>query len=112
MGLKPLLQKPGELIEGLTSETVFMDPDCGSSGRVALVNEEKFLEFLRQENLECLWFVAGERNAYLSGRPGDYACRYFGSVYRRRAGGWIGNCWHEDEMRAEDQTKADAQRSS
>ena len=97
MGLRPNLQRPGQVIDGVTGNTVFLDPDRGGSGSVALVNVEKFSEFLRQENLECLWFVAGERNSYPSGQHGDYACRYFGSVYRRRDGEWFGNRWHEDE---------------
>jgi hypothetical protein len=96
MGLKPNLQNPGELLDVRTGETVFMDPGRGTSG-AALVNEQKFFEFLRQEGLECLWIVAGERNSYPSGRHRDFACRYFGSVYRREGDSWTGSRWHEDQ---------------
>jgi hypothetical protein len=99
MGLRPDLTNPGQLVDGRTGETVFLDPGRASSGWAALVHEEKFFQFLRQENLECLWFVAGERNSYPSGQHGDFACRYFGSVYRRSNGAWIGQRWHQDQPR-------------
>lgn len=99
MMLRPCLQRPGELLDARTGEVAFLDPSRGASGRGALVDEDKFFEFLGQENLECLWIIAGERNAYPSGIAGDFACRYFGSVYRRENGSWIGHRWHEDRKR-------------
>jgi hypothetical protein len=98
MGLKPNLLTPGELLDARTGEIVFMDPGRGTPG-VALVNEEKFFEFLRQEGLECVWIVADERSSYPSGERGDFARRYFSSVYRRDGDSWTGSRWHEDQTR-------------
>ena len=108
MGLRPNLQRPGEVIDEVTGNTVFLDPYHGSSGWAALVNEAKLFQFLQQENLDCLWFVAGERNSYPSGQHGDFACRYFGGVYRRCDGTWIGHQWHDDEVRANKQPDPDS----
>ena len=76
MGLKPDLLRPGELLDARTGETVFMDPGRGTSG-AALVNEEKFFEFLQREGLECLWIVAGELNSYPSRQHGGFRLSLF-----------------------------------
>ena len=96
--LKANLSRPGELIAESDGQTVFLDPTVGISGSsAALINKTKFLEFLKQEKLECLWIVAGERNSWPSGQHGDYSCRSFASVYRWTGKEWTGHKWHEDK---------------
>lgn len=97
--LKTNLSRPGELIAESDGQTVFLDPTVGISGSsAALINKTKFLEFLKQEKLECLWIVAGERNSWPSGQHGDYSCRSFASIYRWTGKEWTGHKWHEDKM--------------
>jgi hypothetical protein len=97
--LKTNLSRPGELIAESDGQTVFLDPTVGISGSsAALINKAKFLEFLKQEKLECLWIVAGERNSWPSGQHGDYSCRSFASIYRWTGKEWTGHKWHEDKM--------------
>jgi len=89
LSLKANLSRPGELVSEFNGETVFVDPTVGISGSpAALITKVQFLEFLKKENLECLWIVAGERNSYPSGQMGDYSVRSFASVYR-----WTGKKW-------------------
>jgi hypothetical protein len=96
--LKANLSRLGELISESDGQTVFLDPTVGISGSsVALINKLKFLEFLKRENLECLWIVAGERNSYPSGQFGDYSRRSFSSIYRWTGKEWTGHKWHEDK---------------
>ena len=61
---------------------------------------DKVTIFRLEEGLECLWIVAGERNAWPSGNPMGYACRSFAGVYRWTGTKWMGEKWHTDKVRA------------
>jgi len=100
LGLRPNLDYVGEFVAETDKKTIFIDPTVGMAGAsAALVNKERFFKFLKDEGLECLWIVAGERNAWPSGAHLDYACRSFASVYRWTGKEWIGEKWHKDERR-------------
>lgn len=99
MGLKYDFDQPGSFVSALDNP-VFFDPSIGYSGSsAALINKTKFFEFLKNEGLDCIWIVAGERNSYPSGNHGDFACRYFASTYRWSGSKWFGDKWHHDETR-------------
>lgn len=99
LGLKANLRCPGEFIAEYGGQTVFIDPTLGISGSsAALIDRTKFFDFLKQEKLECLWIVAGERNSWPSGQPGGYSCRSFASIYRWTGKEWTGDKWHKDVM--------------
>jgi hypothetical protein len=100
MGLKHNFGQPGCFISRQDNQTIFVDPSIGYSGSSAgLIDKVHFFEFLKNEGLECIWIVAGERNSYPTGNHGDYACRYFASVYRWSEDKWKGYKWHHDENR-------------
>jgi hypothetical protein len=100
LGLRPHLDYVGESVAGTDRQAIFIDPTVGmSDASAALVNKERFFKFLKEEGLECLWIVAGERNAWPSGHHGDYACRSFASVYRWTGKEWIGEKWYKDKRR-------------
>ncbi len=100
LGLKPNLDKIGEFITESDEQPFFIDPSYGTNhSSVALVNKAKFIDFLEKENLECLWIVAGEKNAYPSGHYGDFSCRSFVSVYRWNENRWVGERWYKDKSR-------------
>ena len=66
-----------------------------------VVRRKPFLDYLRENRLECLWIVAGERNAS-RGRPDEqWACRYHSAVYWWTPTGWNGAPWYEDVIRAD-----------
>jgi hypothetical protein len=98
LGLRPDLKHIGEFVAETDGQTVFIDPTVGSSNAsAALVERERFFKFLKEENLKCLWIVAGERNAWPSGNPHEYVCRSFVSVYHWTGKQWTGDRWHTDE---------------
>lgn len=100
LGLRPTLDHVGEFMAETDRQTVFIDPTAGiSDASAALIDKERFFRLLKAEGLECLWIVAGERNAWPSGNPSDYACRSFASVYRWTGKKWVGNKWHKDRKR-------------
>ena len=97
LNLRPNLHRIGQFVSE-TGEVLFIDPTVGlSDSRAALVNKTAFFDFLKEENLECLWIVAGERNAWPSGTPDDYSCRSFAGVYRWLKKKWKGDTWYEDQ---------------
>jgi hypothetical protein len=100
LGLKPNLDRIGEFVAETDGKTVFIDPAVGISGSsAALINREKFLSFLKQEKIECLWIVAGELNSWPSGKARDYSCRSFASIYRWLEKDWTGVRWYKDNSR-------------
>jgi hypothetical protein len=100
LGLRPNLDHVEEFMAETNRQTVFIDPTVGiSDASAALVDKERFFRLLNEEGLECLWIVAGERNAWPSGNPSDYACRSFASVYRWTGKKWVGSKWHKDRER-------------
>ena len=78
-------------------ELVFIDPSLGAGSNAALVDKGAFLQALKEDGLECLWIVAGEKSSYPSGHHGDYSSRSFAGVYRWVRGKWTGSQWHKDE---------------
>jgi len=101
MGLVHSVNQPGSLVSLVNNQVVFCDPSIGYSGSSAgLINKAKFFEFLKAEGLDCIWIIAGERNAYPSGNHGDYSCRYFASTYLWTKEKWVGNKWHQDEEKS------------
>jgi hypothetical protein len=84
-GLRLHLSNGQELTYADERDTVmFFDPTVKERGpSAALVDREAFLEFLKRENLEAVWIIAGEKNAY-GGRKykhGFGGTRSFTSVY-------------------------------
>jgi hypothetical protein len=84
-GLRLHLSNGQELTYADERDTVmFFDPTVKEPGpSAALVDRKAFLEFLKRENLEGVWIIAGEKNAY-GGRKhkqGFGGARSFTSVY-------------------------------
>jgi hypothetical protein len=101
LGLRPHVDYVGKFVAETDRQTIFIDPTVGmSDASAAFVNKERFFKLLKDEGLECLWIVAGERNAWPSGHHRDYACRSFASIYRWTEQGWRGEQWHKDERRS------------
>ncbi|WP_454060861.1 hypothetical protein [Candidatus Nitrospira salsa] len=97
LGLGPNLDHVGEFISNTDGKTVFLDPTVGTTAHpAALIDRKKFFDFLESEKLECLWIVAGEINAWPSGKLGDYSCRSFASICRWRRKKWEVKKWHID----------------
>lgn len=100
LDLRPDLSDVGRFVSEVDSRAVFIDPTIGTSdSSAALIDKARFLDFLGRENLECLWIIAGERNAQPSGKLGDYSCRSFAGVYRWTKRQWTGDKWYKDEGR-------------
>jgi len=97
LSLAPKFDHLGEFVSTTDGQTIFLDPTVGiSAPSAALIDKKMFFDFLESEKLECLWIVAGEINAWPSGKHGDYSCRSFASVYRWVGKKWEGNKWSED----------------
>ena len=98
LGLKVNLNRPGEFIVESDGQVIFIDPTFGiSDSPAALIDKAKFFDFIKNERLECLWIVAGERESWPSGQRGDYSCRSFASVYRWAGEKWTGDRWYKDD---------------
>jgi hypothetical protein len=97
MGLKPKPRDLGEF-EDKSGKTVFFDPSVGSNlSSAGLINREKFLELLRNNKLECLWIVAGEKSVHFSHDTWGRRCH--SGVYRYERHRLTGNWWYEDDRR-------------
>jgi len=98
LGLRPDLVELGSCKKEGNTNAVFCDPSFGTNRlSTALVDPDVFVEFLKGKGLECIWIVAGERNAYPSGHHGDYRCRSFAGLHYRKNDRWVSDTWHIDQ---------------
>lgn len=96
LDIRPDLESIGAYRDA-AGRVVFLDPAFGTDAAATLVVEQDdFFQFLKSRGLECVWIIAGERNAYPSGHHGDYYCRSFSSIYRFKDGRWVSEKWHSD----------------
>jgi hypothetical protein len=96
LNIRPDLGNIGDYVDP-SGYPVFRDPAAGTDGIASLVvDQDLFFNFLKAHDLECIWIIAGERNAYPSGEQGDYYCRSFGSLHRFKKGKWVTDAWHSD----------------
>lgn len=101
MGLKANFNRPGEFIAKSNGQRVFMDPTLGIlDSSAALINKDMFLDFLKKENHECIWIVAGEHDSWPLGQLGDNSCRSFASTFLWKGNRWAGDRWQiiEEDM--------------
>lgn len=99
LGIRPDLDLIGAC-KNAKGETVFLDPAYGTkAGASCVVQPDSFFDFLSSRGLECIWIVAGERNAYPSGETGDYHCRSFAGLHRFERGRWASEEWYDDTLK-------------
>ncbi len=99
MDLRARPEHYGEFLDS-NSRLAFQDPSIGTNQEsAALVARESFLERLESLDMECLWIVAGEKDATPSGSWDVWARRTHGGVYWVENGCWEGSHWVRDESR-------------
>jgi hypothetical protein len=95
LNLQPDNQLVGQFVNSDDESPVFIDPTIGHSNSSAgLFDMDRFIAFLEQEGLECLWIVTGERRAWISDNS---VYRSFGNIFRLKNGEWEGEMFHHDE---------------